>query len=259
MEEEQRTGMQLVKPSRWMIAREKREYELAAHIRVLSTFARQSFILEGVSADKVALIPSAVPVNNFHVDQKIVAERCKRILAKRPIRILYVGTLCFRKGLYDLAAIIQKLHGEHFEFRLVGPALREAFPLLEAMQSYAKIDRKLPQAQLPSIYSWADLFIFPTLEDGYPAVLAQAYASALPILTTTNCSGPDLIKTGETGWVLPIRSPEAFVDRLIWCDSHRDELADMVCKVYADSHARKWSDVVCDIERFYQQRQTAAK
>ena len=49
-------------------------------------------------------------------------------------------------------------------------------------------------------------------------------------------------------WVLPIRCPEAFVNRLLWCDSHRRELADMVQAAYHDFKPRDWSEVAADFE-----------
>jgi glycosyltransferase involved in cell wall biosynthesis len=101
---------------------------------------------------------------------------------------------------------------------------------------------------LPNWYSSSDLFLFPTIEDGFAIVLAQAQASALPILTTGNCSGPDLVREGQTGWILPIRSPEGFVERLLWCDSHRPELAEMVRKLYTAHQVRTWDDVAGDFE-----------
>jgi glycosyltransferase involved in cell wall biosynthesis len=84
-----------------------------------------------------------------------------------------------------------------------------------------------PQAYLPVVYGWGDLFVYPTVEDGYAVVLAQAAAAALPILTTTNCSGPDLVRPKQSGWIVPIRSPYALVERTRWCGGHRTALAAM--------------------------------
>lgn len=41
-----------------------------------------------------------------------------------------------------------------------------------------------PQAELPQWYAQGDVFFFPTLEDGFPVVLAQALSGGLPLLTT---------------------------------------------------------------------------
>ena len=107
----------------------------------------------------------------------------------------------------------------------------------------------VPTYHKPLIITDGAINIAPTLEDGFGMVLAQAEASALPILTTTNGGGPDLVREGETGWVLPTRSPEAFMERLRWCDEHREELAAMIRHLYSHYQSRDWSDVASDFER----------
>jgi glycosyltransferase involved in cell wall biosynthesis len=92
------------------------------------------------------------------------------------------------------------------------------------------------------------VFLFPTIEDGFAMVLAQAAAAGLPVVTTANCAGPDLLREGETGWIVPIRSPEALAERLRWCDGHRPELAMMVARIHEQFQPRDWSDVAADLE-----------
>ncbi|MCX5686491.1 MAG: glycosyltransferase family 4 protein [Candidatus Omnitrophica bacterium] len=242
-EEKTRTGEQIEKPSKWMIAREVREYDLSDYIRILSSFACLSFITEGVAKEKLLLIPSGVPVGDFKPAYQIIEERYKRILSGRPLKVLYVGALSFRKGLQDLKTIIDEPKTGKFQFRFVGTILKES--IHKHLKSEGNIEYvvKQPQYKLPKQYAWADLFIFPTIEDGYAAVMAQAQASGLPIITTTNCSGPDIITEGKTGWVLPIRAPGAFIDKLLWCDSHRNELAEMVKNIYENHKPKDWNDV----------------
>jgi len=147
--------------------------------------------------------------------------------------------------------VVRELRDEAFCFRLVGTAAPEVSGLLLELGQGATLVAKLPQHELPREYAQADLYLFPTIEDGFAVVLAQAQASALPILTTTNCSGADLVREGETGWVLPIRSPAVFVERLRWCAAHRAELAAMVRRAYAEFQPRDWSAVAADFERVY--------
>ena len=137
--------------------------------------------------------------------------RCRRILSGEPLRVLFVGTLCFRKGMLDMASILRGRGSQRFRFRFVGPVSKEAREFVRDLDSRAEFIPKQPQHELSASYAWGDLFAFPTIEDGFAVVLAQAAAAALPILTTTNCCGPDLIREGQTGWVLPIRSPGAFI------------------------------------------------
>jgi glycosyltransferase involved in cell wall biosynthesis len=162
--------------------------------------------------------------------------------------VLNVGTFSFRKGMWDMAAVIRELHREHFHFRFVGPIATEALALAKALRASATFVPKQPQAELPNFYAWGDIFVLPAIEDGFQTVLGQAAAAALPILTTPNGAGLDLVRDGETGWVLPIRDPEAFVERLHWCNSHRRELAAMVQRIYHNFQPHDWSDVAADFE-----------
>ena len=104
-----------------------------------------------------------------------------------------------------------------------GSSVREegqAQALLNELRAHAELVPAMPEAQLCEAYEWGDVFIFPTIEDGFATVLAQAYAAGLPILATTNCGAPDFIRQGETGWILPIRAPAEFIEQLEWCDAH---------------------------------------
>jgi glycosyltransferase involved in cell wall biosynthesis len=256
IEEEQRVGVPIDRPSRWMIAREEREYALAERILVLSTFARNTFITQNVPAEKLVILPLGVDLTGFRPSEKVVEERCCHILAGEVLRILYTGALSFQKGMWDLAQIICELSYERFHFRLVGPMALELAVLMPEIATRVMLIPKQPQHDLPAQYAKADLFLFPTIQDGFAMVLSQAQASGLPILTTTNCSGADIISIGETGWVLPIRSPEAFIERLRWCDTHREALAAMVRRTYVDFKPRSWANVAEDFEMICALRET---
>jgi len=252
-EEEKRTGSPQDKPSAWRIAREEREYAKADKILVLSSFSRDSFITEGIDPKKVLLMPTCASLKSFRPSPEVIEERCRRILSGRPLQVTYVGTVCFRKGLDDIITILKSLNvslsdKSRFHFRFIGPVAAEAEQRIAELKSHAEFIPKRPQHELPKWYAQGDLFIFPTIEEGLPQVLAQANASGLPIITTTNSGAIDLIQDNETGWVLPIRSPREFTERLLWCDGHREELATMVRRAYNDFKPRDWADVAAQFE-----------
>jgi len=58
-----------------------------------------------------------------------------------------------------------------------------------------------------------------------------------------------MIRHGESGWVLPIRRPDLFIEQLLWCDANRDRLAEVVRRLYDTWQARDWNDVAADFER----------
>jgi glycosyltransferase involved in cell wall biosynthesis len=247
-EESHRASVVLDKPSDWMIARERREYELADRINVLSSFSRQSFEDEGTPSSRLSLLPLGVDLEAFRPTPEVDELRRRRIVEGHPLRVLYVGLLSYRKGLLDLARTIERLEEGRFHFTLVGRQLPEAEALVASLASRVEILGKLPQSSLPSAYGLADVFLFPTIEDGFPVVLAQAKAAGLPIITTPHGAGTDLIQHGRDGWIVPIRNVDALVEQLLWCDTHRTALADMAGS-RGSCPSRSWAEVAADFEQ----------
>jgi glycosyltransferase involved in cell wall biosynthesis len=245
-EEAQRTTIHIEQPSPWMIAREEREYVATDYIMVLSQFAYTSFKAQGIDAKKLLLLPLGVSNKNFRASAGSVEERCKRILSGEPLSILYVGNLSAQKGMYDMAHIITGLEGEAFRFFLVGQAVKETKKLFLNCTHNVTIMPKQQEHVLPHLYAQADIFVFPTIHDGFAVVLSQAQASGLPILCTTNCAASEIVKEAQTGWVTPIRKPELFIERLRWCDTHRTELVSMVRFIHEHVRSRDWTDVAKD-------------
>lgn len=246
-EEQQRANCPIDQPGAWIIAREEREYALATRIMVLSTFAYNSFLAEGVPSDRLRMVPLGTDLSAFRATESVIAERQDRILSGKPLRVLFVGSLSFQKGLVDLQALVERT-AQRYHFRFVGPVPPEARQTISMLEGKAEFVPKRPQRELPNEYAWGDVMLFPTLQDGFAVVLAQAMAAALPILTTPNCSGRDLVSDGVTGWILPVRSPEAFARQLEWCDSHRQELSNMVMTAGRNYAQRDWSAVAADFE-----------
>lgn len=249
-EEEIRTGSRLDRPSQWRVCREEREYEQADRIRVLSSFAKATFLDERVPDAKVGVILSGANLERFRAAAADVDRRRRRLLTGEPLRVLCIGSFSFRKGVWDLAAAIRELWTEPFTFRFVGPILPEAAGLAKQLRSAAVFLPKQAEASLPSQYAWGDLFVLPSIEDGYQSVLAQAAAAALPIITTPNGAGRDLVHEDKNGWIVPIRSPRALVDRLRWANTHRSEVAEVVRRSYEHFEPRDSARVAADFEEF---------
>lgn len=247
-EEEARSGRRLERPAKSVMARERREYELADRVITLSSFAQQTFVRRRIPESKLAMVPLGVNVDHFQAAAEVVEARRRRLVSGEPLRVLWVGTMSLRKGLLDYVEMIKALAGANFQFRFVGDLSVSLRPLIAQIKDKVELVPRQWQWELRKQYDWGDVFVFPTVEDGFAAVLSQAAANALPILATTNCAAPDLIRDGVTGWVLPIRSPEAFVSRLHWCDANRERLAEMVERIYREFVPRKWDDVAKDFE-----------
>ncbi|HEX5215711.1 MAG TPA: glycosyltransferase family 4 protein [Vicinamibacterales bacterium] len=247
IDEEARAGVRLDRPSAWIIDREQREYQLADQILTLSTWSYRTFIEQGVAAERLSLVPLGVDVRGFRPSDDDLAARQRRLMSGAPLRVLYVGHLSMRKGAIDLVAAI-RARSARIHFTLVGEVLPEAKALISSLPPGVEVTGKLQQATLAARYHAADVFMFPTIEDGFPQVLAQAKGAGLPIITTAHGAGLDIVTHGRDGWIVPIRDSGALVERLDWCDAHRAELAAMTAAIVSSFAPRDWSDVAADFE-----------
>ena len=247
-EEQQRSGMKVETPSPWMLEREEREYALADRIVVLSTFALDSFKRHGVSERKLSLIGLGADTSRFRPAPRVADERRRRILEAPRLRVLMVGSLTPQKGALDYINLVKKL-GDKADFRFVGDLPNSVRDLLTRDGSAIQVLGRVPEHDLPAEYAWADLFVFPTIQDGYAVVIAQALASGLPVICTTNCAGRDVVVEGENGWVVPIRDVSALVRAVQTCDANRSMLADMSVANAKNGLQRDWGDVALDFER----------
>ncbi|MES2604940.1 MAG: glycosyltransferase family 4 protein [Pseudomonadota bacterium] len=247
LEEEVRCGHRVEKPSEWMVAREEAEYAVSDRIVVLSGFAFESFRANGVPASKLALVPLGATLSGFRAPADVAAARMARVLAGEPLRILMVGSFSPRKGALDFITVAAD--SSLGDFRFVGDIARENRWLQTSAGDSIEFVDRVPERELPAQYHWADIFVFPTIEDGYAMVIAQAMAAGLPVIATQNCAGPDMVSEGCTGWIVPIRRPDLMAQRLQWCSDNRAGFAAVCRQAHESVTVRDWSAVACDFEQ----------
>jgi glycosyltransferase involved in cell wall biosynthesis len=242
-----RAGQPIERPSAWLIAREEREYDLSDAILVPSTFVRRSFVQQGIAPEKILMVPLGVDNSMFRPERRVVEERCRRIVSGAPLHVAYVGALSLRKGLKDLLEMSRTLRGQNIVFHATGAVAPDAERLMPELAGFVVIHGSRAQRDLPATYAAADLFVFPTIEDGFGMVVTQALAAAGPVICTANCCGPDVLTESVTGWTVAAQSPQSFVDRLLWCNDNRSRLAEMVWACYERFTPRSWADMASDV------------
>jgi len=245
LEEQTRAGVPIELPSAWMIQRERREYQLADNIVTLSSFARESFVEKQVPREKLSLLPLGSNVQRFRPSNAVVVERINRLRTGSRLKILFTGNISLQKGFIDLIAIAEALK-DYADIHLVGNVTPDAQALFHRSQQLFQWTPRVPETELPKIYDAADIYLFPTIQDGFAVVLAQAQAACLPILATRNCAAPDMVIEGVTGHLFPIRRPDLFIQRLQAWNLQRDPVVAAVESLWASPSSRDYADVARD-------------
>ena len=189
-----------------LIDNELQEYAEADLITVSSTFAYQSFVEQGVPAEKLVINPEGVNLSRFQPATK----------DDDVFRVLYVGQLSLRKGLPYLLEAFASLRLPRFELALIGGVTDQAVrPFLAKHEGGFRYLGPVLNAKLASYYSQASVFVLPSVEDGFGLVVAEAMACGLPVVATTNTGAPDLITDGVEGFIVPIRDPLSLREKVL--------------------------------------------
>jgi len=204
-------------PSDEMIARVEQEYVLADRIRVSSEWAARSMVSRGVPKDKVVVCPQ--PINRRRFCPSGVAHP-----TARPLRVCYVGTLDVRKGFVYLLRALQRVGPDRVRLEIVGGTGNRGSRLLFARER-AGLDVALTAGDPVPAYHRAELFVLPSLEDGFGFVVAEAMACGLPAVVTDQCGAAEWVTPGENGWIVPARNIDALADVLETAIVNRTDLA----------------------------------
>jgi alpha-maltose-1-phosphate synthase len=187
-------------------AREEQIYEVADAITVPSTYSLQSFVEMGVPASKLHLIPYGVRLESFAK----VADP-----APDNFEVIYIGAVNIYKGFPYLLEAFAKLRHPKKRLRMVGLVADEMRPLLEKLpRENVEFLGHVPQLQLKELLSRSHVLVLPSIDDGFGMVMNQAMACGCPVIASTHTGGPDLITEGQDGFLVPIRDPEAILNRL---------------------------------------------
>lgn len=201
-----------------VIEQEIMEYKEADAIVTPSTFARRSFLAEGVPEEKIITVPYGADLSAFHPVPK----------EDEKFRVIFCGGLTLQKGVHYLLQAYSELRLPNAELWLVGNVAEEIRPFLERYRRADIVTHgSKPQSELLWYYSQCNIFCLPSVQDGFGMVLLQAMACGLPAVCTTNTVGEDVIREGVDGFVVPIRDVEALKEKIQWAYDHRSQSLEM--------------------------------
>lgn len=141
---------------------------------------------------------------------------CKNITNKDTINVITIGRLSAEKGHKYLIKAFAILVNDYSNLNLIIYGEGDERRYLENMISELNLQNKV---KLPGVIKdteavliTADLFVFPSLYEGFPNALCEAMAVGLPVIAS-DCSGnKDIIQDGMNGKLFPVGDVEALAN-----------------------------------------------
>jgi glycosyltransferase involved in cell wall biosynthesis len=193
----------------------------------------------------------ALPGDYRHVPLPVVgAPATNREMRTGPLRIGFFGPPIWRKGLDVLVAAVDGLDG--YELHVYGPKSDRdgAHVDIEAAVAARRLVWHGPYEpeNVFALMQSVDVVAIPSRSESLPGVLKEALAAGRPVLASRVAGIPELVKEGQTGWLIPaddvsawrnalarvIAAPERIRELRPRSDSSPERYVNSVLEIYAE-------------------------
>lgn len=169
-----------------------------------------------IPENRVHICPNGIPEIIQSSQFKIQSESIK------PVEILFLSNLIESKGLFVLleACKILMEKGMIFHCTYVGGEGDISAEQLQqnieksALAEMVHYAGEKYGADKSEVFSQADIFVHPSLDDCFPLVLLEAMQFSLPVISTYEGGIPDMVLNGKTGFLVQQNNVAALAEKL---------------------------------------------
>lgn len=168
-------------------------------------------------AKRTITIPDGVSENKFKPDKNKITTR-KELGFDAENLIVCVSRLEHKNGTHDLIKVAEYLKDLNFKIMICGDGSdREK---LEKMVEELNLKHKvflvgdILHADLPKYVACGDIFVRPSLAEGFGIVFLEAMAAGLAVIATPVGGIPDFLKDGETGLFCEPGNPKDIAEKI---------------------------------------------
>ena len=180
----------------------------------LTEFARERFVAAGISAEKITVKPNFVPDPGLP----------DKTADTRRIGALFVGRLSPEKGVATLLAAWQRLQAP-LVIAGDGPMRRQVERIAGRGIEYRG---HLSAHAIQQAMSAAAFLVIPSeWYEGFPVVIAEAYANGLPVIASRLGAMAELVEDGITGLHFTAGDPNDLAEKAQWAEAHPEQIRAM--------------------------------
>lgn len=176
-----------------------------ASLRVTpSAFLRRVFSAHGLNAE---VIPNIIDLSRFAPAPARSFADAPHLVVTRNLEPIYDIPTAIRA----FAAIRPAFPGARLTVAGSGPELARLQALVAdlGLQGSVCFSGRIENAQIPALYAAADCLLNPTTVDNMPISILEAFASGVPVVSTSAGGIPDLVEHGVSGLLVPVGDHQA--------------------------------------------------
>jgi len=182
----------------------------------------KTFFKQIVPESKLVIIPNCVHLSNF--------KKTKKSKRENKISVLFPGSLCERKGVFDILKAVSLVVKEEKNIKFIfggRSSNEEEIKILEIIKSqhlenYTAFIGEYTDKNKSEIYGSADIFILPSYAEGLPISMLDAMALGLPIISTRVGAIPEVIDDRVNGFLIEPGDYKALAKRILILTTDRN-------------------------------------
>ena len=209
---------------------------LAKRVRVVFTPSEhvKQKVMNRFGAKDVIVTPNGVDNSFFHPNAK------QTIFESPQKYILFVGSIQPRK---NIQALLQAWHQIEDEFRdiwlvLAGNAGRVFRTVKFFGAERVRFMNDMADEDLPGLYAGAELFVLPSLDEGFGLPALEAMACGTPVIVSNGGALPEVV--GDAGLIFDLSQPDTLTEALRVCLRDEALRASLVEKGLARAKKYSW-------------------
>ncbi|MEM1903448.1 MAG: glycosyltransferase family 4 protein, partial [Pyrobaculum sp.] len=187
---------------------------------VLNEAVRDILLKRGFPPERLRVIPLGVEVEEYNVDRRRVEEVRKKY-GLSGVVVMCACTVTPRKGVEYLVRAAELIGRRDVQFLIVGNTEIDREYYSRLLQ-YVK-ERRLnvyftgfvPFEDLKALYAASDIFVLPSLEEGFPVAVMEALATGKPVIGSKTGGIPMQIIEGHNGFLIEPGDYEQLAERLL--------------------------------------------
>jgi glycosyltransferase involved in cell wall biosynthesis len=210
-----------------------------------------------IPAEKITTVLCGIGAEFRPIHDAAMLEACRSRYNLPQAFILYVGTVEPRKNLPLLLKAYARLaaKGAHTPLVIVGRRgwmYEEVFQLVETLQISERVlfTGYIPAEDLPMVYNLAQIFVYPSLYEGFGFPPLEAMACGAPVITTAVSSMRDQV--GEAGLLTPPGDEQALFEAMRKLTQDRDLRRSLSEKGILHATQFTWPNTARQTLRVYQ-------
>lgn len=228
----------------------------AVAVTVICEGLRQELISRGIDAEKITVVPNAVPGRFFEARSVEEVEALREKLGLTDAKIIgYFGSFFHWEGVENLVRALPKIVRSvpNVKLMLAGSgrleeSIRNTVSAL-GMQRHTIFAGRIPAEEMPNYYGLADAMVYPRLSNRLTEMVTplkplEAMAQKTPVVATDIGGHRELIDDNRTGFLYPADDDDALCARIVGILTSELSVASVVSVARREvERDRRWATI----------------